>query len=459
MTDARSQDAFPGLTPGPFQGGAWTVLECNDIHSHTAPQRKILAIPKNRTRNQALLRMHELRHVKRGLDPSTFGPEPRFTFRKMCEEIAIETESLQSGFDIREARDGFDWVNFPRPSDRLGAAVMILQLIGSVKVSQCPALVDFYNDVSNVLHGSYADADILGRAFRSLFADPSPENCDAWADNLSAHFAPPPAQTDPGLSEEERQKIADAEAEESEAEAQQREKQAKEGSIDPDSQVQRTPTRERSIPIPGYGDMTVKDGLAIHWHVGGKSPSRMVSATWRSTDASGPLRYPTQAMRLDGRPFGQRAQGGTLIIDASGSMGWTQGELEAAIKALPNLTVGVYCGSRDAEQSRLCIVGHKGRIAPFNRHDEPMTNGNGRSDWQAIKACMKIGTGPYVWVSDGEVHWDDIREDIRPEMEKRKTLVRTRTVKDAVDYLMYKTVPLSRSANEADKLQPDRRRI
>jgi hypothetical protein len=83
----------------------------------------------------------------------------------------------------------------------------------------------------------------------------------------------------------------------------------------------------------------------------------MVSATWRSTDASGPLRYPTQAMRLDGRPFGQRAQGGTLIIDASGSMGWTQGELEAAIKALPNLTVGVYCGSRDAEQSRLCIVG------------------------------------------------------------------------------------------------------
>jgi hypothetical protein len=77
-----------------------------------------------------------------------------------------------------------------------------------------------------------------------------------------------------------------------------------------------------------------------------------------------------------------------------------------------------------------------------------MTNGNGRSDWQAIKACMKIGTGPYVWVSDGEVHWDDIREDIRPEMEKRKTLVRTRTVKDAVDYLMYKTVPLSRSANE-----------
>jgi hypothetical protein len=66
---------------------------------------------------------------------------------------------------------------------------------------------------------------------------------------LSAHFAPPPAQTDPGLSDEERQKIADAEAEEAEAEAQNREKQAKEGSIDPDSQVQRTPTRERSIPF------------------------------------------------------------------------------------------------------------------------------------------------------------------------------------------------------------------
>jgi hypothetical protein len=164
MTDARSQDAFPSLTPGPFQGGAWTVFECNDMHSHTAPQDKVLAVPKNRTRHQALIRMHELRHVKRGLDPRTFGPEPRFTFRKMCEEIAIETESLNDGFDIRQARDGFDWVNFL--DHRTGSERReILQLIGSVKVSQCQALKDFYTEVANVLIGNFADTTFSGARF------------------------------------------------------------------------------------------------------------------------------------------------------------------------------------------------------------------------------------------------------------------------------------------------------
>jgi hypothetical protein len=377
----------------------------------------------------------------------------------MCEEIAVETDALNNHFDIREARDGLDWASFPKPDDRIGCAVMVLQLVGSEIVSKNPDLRAFYQEVLYNPALSWDDQRVLGQAFREVFNDTSPVNCDAVADMLAKHFAPPPVQTDPGLNAEEQRKIDDALAEAAEAAAQSAAQDAKTGKIDPDSQVQRTPVHEHEVHIEGYGPHTVKDGLAIHWHVGGKSPSKVIAATWRASDASGPLRYPTQAMRPDGKPFGQRAQGGTLIIDASGSMGWTQGQLESAIKSLPNLTVGIYCGSRDAEGSRLCIVGHKGRISEFDRSSETFTNGNGRSDAQAIKQCMKIGSGPYVWVSDGEVHFDDIREDIRPLMETKKSLVRTVTVQDAVDYLTYKTVKLSRDADEKAPLQYDRRRV
>ena len=338
---------------------------------------------------------------------------------------------------------------------------MVLQLIGSIPATKSQELRDFYSDVGMAL--DFADALILDQCFKDICRDFTVRNCDTWADILAAHFSPPPPDTKaPSASASEKDKQREAQEEAKEAEQAQKDANAKQGTRDANDE-QHEDNGEPEEPLEpseqcsaynGHLPKNVRDTLDIHWHVGGRAPSRAIASAWRMTEQSGPLRYPTQAMRPDGRPFGSRAAGGCVIIDMSASMSWQPAELERAIRDMLNLTVGVYCGTGavidpgtmtfNLGNARLCIIGHKGRMADFNRDSEPFNGSNGRSDWQAISAMMRIARGPYVWVSDGQVHFKDIAGKIKAEMD-RGQIVRTRTVQHAIQYLQYKTVPLART--------------
>jgi hypothetical protein len=375
-----------------------------------------------------------LRHIveaqEHGNDISKYGPEPRRSFRKMCEEICLE---IRSPMDIRQARDGLDWENMPAPDSRMAVAAMVLQLIHSHEASGSTGLKAFYAAQWHTL--DYSDQRFIMSCYTALQGDTSVRNRDAWADALADRFGPPPVDKTPdSVTREEAEKEAEAEAEEAAEEEELASGREHQGLLDEDDAIK---TRSGS------------DSITIHYHVGGRVPSRHVNSTWKRTEQSGPLRYPAQVMIANGKPFGRKGQGGTIIVDVSGSMGWDPKEIEEAMKTLPSLTVGLYGSKTDGATGdcRLCVVGRGGRVGEWDRKEEPHPmGGNGRSDYQAIKAMMRIGAGPYVWVSDGCVLYRDLAEDIKALMDAGK-LVRTATIAHAIEYMRRRPAPHVRTVN------------
>ena len=113
---------------------------------------------------------------------------------------------------------------------------------------------------------------------------------------------------------------------------------------------------------------------------------------------TGAFRYPLRAAipAMDGRAFGQRRKvaGGTLLIDASGSMHITPQEIEALIERRPAATIAIY--SAEGKIGTLAIVGAKGRsVTKINNY-----GGLNVIDGPALEWLGKQKR-PRIWISDG----------------------------------------------------------
>lgn len=97
-------------------------------------------------------------------------------------------------------------------------------------------------------------------------------------------------------------------------------------------------------------------------------------------------------------------QRGTMLIDVSGSMSFTNADLDAIIAAMPYATVAVYAG-RPGKQAWVTVVARNGRrVASLGALRVTQAGGN-TCDGPALLWLSRQAT-PRLWVCDGQVTSD-----------------------------------------------------
>lgn len=104
---------------------------------------------------------------------------------------------------------------------------------------------------------------------------------------------------------------------------------------------------------------------------------------------------------VDGRVFlrRRRQRGGTVLIDASGSMCFGQAELQRITATAPLATVAIYAGR--GVSGTLAIVAARGRMASSNDIGALLGRGN-VVDGPALRWLAQQAE-PRIWISDGHV--------------------------------------------------------
>lgn len=108
-------------------------------------------------------------------------------------------------------------------------------------------------------------------------------------------------------------------------------------------------------------------------------------------------------LTVDSRVFARkrRIKGGTVLIDASGSMSFSEEELASVIDAAPGALIAAYAGR--GERGYLAIVAKNGRMATGEAAMEALADCGGNIvDGPALRWLAKQ-PGPRIWVSDGMV--------------------------------------------------------
>ncbi len=148
--------------------------------------------------------------------------------------------------------------------------------------------------------------------------------------------------------------------------------------------------------VTKWGEMRI-DTLEV-------SRSRPIPAVTRGRTFSdqGAVLAATHRLPVDGRVFLRRRKqrGGTILIDASGSMRFGPCDLERITAAAPLATVAVYAGHK--RSGTLTIVAARGRMA---RPDDIRAASCGRGnviDGPALR-WLAGQQEPRIWVSDGHV--------------------------------------------------------
>jgi hypothetical protein len=146
---------------------------------------------------------------------------------------------------------------------------------------------------------------------------------------------------------------------------------------------------------PRWGEMTIQE------------PPRQVLARvtrlrhiTRPTDLGASLRR-LDRLITDGKIFTtkRRIPGGTVLIDGSGSMGWTRAQILQIVQAAPAATVAIYSGRHATGILRLLVK--QGRIVRPALIDRPSGQGN-IIDGPAL-TWLTQQPGPRLWISDGFV--------------------------------------------------------
>jgi hypothetical protein len=128
-------------------------------------------------------------------------------------------------------------------------------------------------------------------------------------------------------------------------------------------------------------------------------PSISRKRTFRDEGAclAAPYRLP-----IDGRIFSrfQPAQGGTVLIDGSGSMNLSREDLEKIVVTAPATTVAIYSGRSTV--GTLTIIGTKGRIATREGLQKAVVGSGNIVDGPALNWLSRQAE-PRIWVSDAYV--------------------------------------------------------
>jgi hypothetical protein len=186
-----------GLTDSPWQVVELTPEQVRDLRGTGGPStdkgNKVLRIPKVVLRHDHWIRLHELYHVGR---PTMVRGKNRLRnmVRKMLEEVALDSNALADGFDLRMARDSFDFSQMFTPENVPQAVQLYLQLYSNRDVSKNQGLLDAFHNAEKILDQEGLLKDVEGAAI-AVWLDYSSGNCEDWADILTSKLLgkePPP---------------------------------------------------------------------------------------------------------------------------------------------------------------------------------------------------------------------------------------------------------------------------
>lgn len=126
------------------------------------------------------------------------------------------------------------------------------------------------------------------------------------------------------------------------------------------------------------------------------------AARGRSFSDHGAVLSAAHRLPVDGRVFLRRRRqpGGTVLIDASGSMRFTPADLERITAAAPLATVAVYAGR--GRSGTLAIVASRGRVACADSLRQAARGTGNVIDGPALR-WLAGQPEPRVWISDGHV--------------------------------------------------------
>lgn len=133
-----------------------------------------------------------------------------------------------------------------------------------------------------------------------------------------------------------------------------------------------------------------------------KAKKALARAKARATDCGVRIRALDRIL-TDQKVFGTktRVPGGTVLIDASGSMDWNRNDLLEIVKNAPGATVACYDGEREGQRGVLRILYDKGNIVE-DRFIQRACDGANLIDGPALRWLNKQA-GPRIWISDGSV--------------------------------------------------------
>lgn len=408
--------------------GPWEVQEVMVQDAAVDTKHRKAWVPKAHTPTQRLARFHELGHVKysprdwdqhlsRALTQAKLAtgkdhdPNAALKILKMLEENRIDWKMWdQHGIDIRPCREALDWGLMPEPPSVLYALGMCLQLAwtvwasrglggkggksGAVIANPPPArTVD--QDTGEYFDRCWAllceEQEPLARAMiRSclrMYAHPTDEMRDTVAAELLQFFP---------LEEEKEEQPKPKPAEQrAQQEAEQKEQEHEQYLDDLET---------------GRGsDVFTSGHVQFHDHTATvRRPSMRIARRHIPVSQGVAFRFAHRYF-LDKAVFSQRllTEAG-IMIDGSGSMSWTDEDMQFLVSKLPAVRVGVYSGINYAvndqgEQilGRICTIARDGRFARFDGLD-PECNGGNVIDLEALQTLARWPR-PRLWLSDGLV--------------------------------------------------------
>jgi len=161
--------------------------------------------------------------------------------------------------------------------------------------------------------------------------------------------------------------------------------------------------------IPGFRTPPLSEGQAvwgvmpIHRPPLTKKLERVRSGRgkWRSSDTGDNPRH-MERWTSDQAVFARkgRARGGTILIDGSSSVHFTNAQIEMCLRVAPAATIAMYSGNsnRGMDLQGLWILASRGRrVATIPRH-----SGGNTVDGPALR-WLGTQKGPRIWVSDAGV--------------------------------------------------------
>lgn len=412
--------------------GTWSVQEVpSSQQAAVSNKTRIAHIPRAYTESDVLAQLHELTHVKHSpedvrstlpnilrhaiAEGRVIDSATALRINRMLEEFRIDWilwDSYET--DARSAREVLDWTKAPAPKDTLEAVEILLQLAWTVwsnasalttstvpnsppnRTPDAAAFRHYVKIASDLREVKPPLFTAMRQALEALALDPTDDTRDLWAARLAGFFEidVPEEKPSPPMRYSERQQRARVEKEVAEQEAAQK---RKENPADP------IPATDDLLREFAFGP---KGSAEIHDHTANiRRQSRRIARRDVPQQVGTRMVFPHRYL-IDRSVFARRVltEGG-IMIDGSGSMRWSNEDLQGVLKLMPAVWVGIYMGRYPTSSSpvngRICILAKEGRFSIYTGEEWGSSGGND-VDVEALEVLAKWPK-PRLWLSDGWV--------------------------------------------------------
>ncbi len=182
----------------------------------------------------------------------------------------------------------------------------------------------------------------------------------------------------------------------------------------------KAPKQDRPDNVLGRMDNPWGDATMQTPRLDATCKSSRAARAFRATDEGYLFKYPHRwATDRNVWATSRRKRTGSVLVDCSGSMGFTSEELDEIMAKVPAATIATYAGNSNQDRGWVRIVASGGkRLGPGQSLDPPGANGANVIDGPALQ-WLATQTHPRVWLSDGWVVGRDGNTD--PSLSKECT--------------------------------------